>query len=377
MGATGQRFRILGILPLLIVVVLVAGRGSPAQAADYASIVMDLRDGTVYAATAPDRRQQPASLTKMMTLYLVFEAVESGQLRLDQRVVISRRAAAQPPSRLGLRAGQRVSIRSLIRAAAIKSANDAAVALAEAVAGSESEFARLMTQKARELGMRNTTFRNATGLTRRGHLSTARDMAILARHLFFDFPEYYNIFGRTSTYAAGKRIWTTNRLLRSYRGADGIKTGFTRAAGYNLAASARRGDKRIVAVVLGGKSSRWRNAEMRRLLDLGFRKAPTRVAMVPPRGLAAAVARAPLPPERPTGSGGTGLVALAQAVAPAAEAATVEPGSVFAPIYAAVPEARPSGATIAGSGEFVDVPLPQPRPSAVALGALPAAGGEG
>ena len=337
MQITGQCIRIL----VVFVAVLLAGTSNrPALAAQYSAIVMDMRDGTVLYESNPDRRQAPASLTKMMTLYLAFEAVENGQLRLNQRVRVSRSAARQPPSKLYLKSGQRVSIRSLIRASAVKSANDAAVALAEAVAGSEKAFARLMTAKARQLGMTNTTFRNASGLTARGHLSTARDMAILGRHLFFDFPQYYNLFSRRTARAAGKRVYNTNRrLLSSYPGADGIKTGYTRAAGYNLVGSAHRGGKRIIAALFGGKSSRWRSARMANLLDKGFARARTRVAMVPPRFRRVVVASAPLPPAKP-GTPATGLAALAQALGSQAVAATPPSTSPLAPLYAVVPPAR-------------------------------------
>ncbi|MEM8597483.1 MAG: D-alanyl-D-alanine carboxypeptidase family protein, partial [Pseudomonadota bacterium] len=214
---------------------------SGAVAAPYAGIVMDMRSGAIYYAHDIDRRQHPASLTKMMTLYLTFEALQRGQIKLDQRVRVSRHAARQPASKLYLRAGSRVRIRDLIRATAIKSANDAAMVLAEAIGGSQKNFGRMMTQKARALGMKNSTFKNPHGLTQSGHLSTARDMAVLARHLFYDFPQYYNVFGRKTHMAAGKRIRTTNRLLSSYRGAEGMKTGYTRAAGYNLVSVAARG----------------------------------------------------------------------------------------------------------------------------------------
>lgn len=329
-----------------------------AHAAEYAAIVMDMRDGTVLYEHHADRRQQPASLTKMMTLYLTFEAVENGQLDLDQKVRISRNAARQPASKLYLREGRHYSIRSLIRAAAVKSANDAAVALADAVAGSERAFARLMTEKARQLGMRNTTFKNANGLTERGHLSTPRDMAILARHLRYDFPEYWNVFGRKSTYAAGKRIWSTNRLLSSYRGADGIKTGYTRAAGYNLAASARRGREHVVAVVFGGRSSAWRNRRVAELLDKGFARARTQVAVVPPDVRPVLVAKAPLPPARP-GAPATGLQMLARVIAGEAQAATSRSNSAFAPLYAGPPPVRP-GAALAVGEDGIEVPEPRP-----------------
>ncbi|MEO0999541.1 MAG: D-alanyl-D-alanine carboxypeptidase family protein, partial [Pseudomonadota bacterium] len=216
-----------------VMAALLGCMGVPVAAAPYAAVVMDARDGTIYHSRSADRRLHPASLTKMMTVYLAFEAVERGDLRLDQMIRISSNAAAEPPSRLGLRTGQRLSVRHLIRAAAVRSANDAATALGEAIAGSERAFAEMMTAKARALGMANTTFRNAHGLTQSGHMSSARDMAILARHLLYDFPQYYNIFGRRSTYAGVATVYNTNRrLLGNYLGADGIKTGYTRAAGF-------------------------------------------------------------------------------------------------------------------------------------------------
>ncbi len=348
-----------GILIACVVVAIAAMAPRAAIAAQYAAIVMDMRDGTVLYESDADRKQDPASLTKMMTLYLTFEAIRDGRISLDQTVRISRHAASQPPSKLYLKAGQKVDIRSLIRAAAIRSANDAAVALAEAVAGSEPEFARLMTARARQLGMRNTSFRNANGLTASGHYSTARDMALLGRHLFFDFPEYYNIFSRKSDRAAGKRIWTTNRLLSSYAGADGIKTGYTRAAGYNLVASAQRGDKRIIATLLGGPSSSWRNARMAELLDRGFGMADTRVATVQPRSQVIAAAYAPLPTPRP-GTESTGFAALAEALTSRAVASTPEPTSPLAPLYAGLPLTRPA---IEAEGDGEEIPMPARRPS--------------
>ncbi|MEL6198256.1 MAG: D-alanyl-D-alanine carboxypeptidase family protein [Pseudomonadota bacterium] len=313
-----------------------------AVAAPYAGIVMDMRSGDIYYSHDIDRRQHPASLTKMMTLYLTFEAIRNGQLRLDQRVRVSRHAARQPASKLYLKAGQRVSIRHLIRATAIKSANDAAMVLAEAVGGSQKRFGQMMTAKARQLGMTRSTFKNPHGLTQKGHLSTARDMAVLARHLYFDFPKYYNVFGKRSDIAAGKRIYTTNRLLATYRGAEGMKTGYTRAAGYNLVSVAARGQERVIAVVMGGKSTRTRNAQSRKLLDLGFRKAPTRVAVVrPSKGGVTRIARAPLPPAKP-GVQASGLNAIAAAFsAPRAIASVAPSTSRNAPLYAELPPRRP------------------------------------
>lgn len=252
--------------------------------APYAAMVIDARTGKVLHSRNADTRLHPASLTKMMTLYVAFDAIEKGEISLDTMVTISRKAAAEPPSKLGLRAGQKVKLRYLIRAAAVKSANDAATAIGEAISGSEAAFARRMNRTAAAMGMDRTTFKNAHGLTETGHLSTARDMTKLGRHVFYDFPEYYNLFSRKQTSAGTKMVANTNRrLLGAYRGADGIKTGYTRAAGFNLVASAERGQERIIATVFGGRSVSWRNARIAELLDMGFERAPTRVAVVKPR----------------------------------------------------------------------------------------------
>ena len=254
-----------------------------AAAAPYAAFVMDARTGEVLHARNADTRLHPASLTKMMTLYIVFEAVENGEIGLDDLVTISRKAASEPPSRLGLKAGQKIRLRYLIRAAAVKSANDAATALAEAIEGSEARFVRRMNRTAKALGMTRTTFKNAHGLTADGHLSTARDMTVLGRHLFYDYPQYYNLFSRLTADAGIRKVRHTNhKLLRSYRGADGIKTGYTRASGFNLTASAARDGKRIIATIFGGRSSASRNAKMAELLDLGFRRASRRAALHKP-----------------------------------------------------------------------------------------------
>ena len=296
---------------LVFSVVLIAGL--PLHAAPYAAFVMDARSGEVLHAENADTRLHPASLTKMMTLYIVFEAIEHGEISEDTKVRISKNAASEPPSKLGMKPGQRIALRYLIRAAAVKSANDAATALAEAVGGSEAAFVDRMNRTAKALGMTRTTFRNANGLTASGHLSTARDMATMGRRLFYDHPAYYNLFSRISTDAGGRTVYNTNRkFLKAYRGADGIKTGFTNAAGFNLVASAERGSERIIAVVFGGRSTAARNAQMTKLLDMGFNRAPSRVATQKPpppdyRGIPAgktlrvvrAVARSPRPVGRP------------------------------------------------------------------------------
>lgn len=275
----GRSVRLVAIQAVLILAIL----SSPLAAAPYAAVVMDARSGKILHSRNADTRLHPASLTKMMTLYVAFEAVERGEISLDTMVRVSKKAASEPPSKLGLKAGSRIKLRFLLRAAAVKSGNDAATAIAEAISGSEAAFARRMNRTAKAMGMNKTTFKNAHGLTQEGHLSTARDMTILGRHVFYDYPEYYNLFSRRSTHAGIKTVNNTNRrLLNSYRGADGIKTGYTRAAGYNLVASAERGQERIIATVFGGKSSASRNARVAELLDMGFQRAPSRVAVRKP-----------------------------------------------------------------------------------------------
>lgn len=273
----------LGLLAFLAVWALVMTPVS-ALAAPYAAFVMDARTGEVLHSRNADTRLHPASLTKMMTLYVVFQAVERGEISLDTVVTISGNAAAEPPSKLGLLKGQKIKLRYLIRAAAIKSANDAATALGEAISGSEAAFARRMNRTAASLGMSRTTFKNAHGLTESGHLSTARDMSIMGRHMIYDYPQYYNLFSRISTDAGIRQVSNTNRrFLAAYRGADGIKTGYTRAAGFNLVSSAERGNERIIATVFGGQSTASRNARIVELLDMGFKRAPTHAPLRKPK----------------------------------------------------------------------------------------------
>ncbi|MDB6452418.1 D-alanyl-D-alanine carboxypeptidase family protein [Falsirhodobacter sp. 20TX0035] len=259
------------------------GLAGMARAAPYAAYVMDARTGeTLYSQNA-ETPLNPASLTKMMTLYIAFQSIQQGKITLDTLVTVSKNAASQPPSRLGLRAGQKIALRYLIRAAAVKSANDAASAIGDAIGGNEEAFAQMMTRTARALGMQNSTFKNANGLTRAGHLASAHDLSTLGRHLFFDFPAYYNLFSRRSTDAGMATVASTNRrFLDAYEGADGIKTGYTSAAGFNLTASALRGNTRIIATVMGGTSTADRNAKMAKLLDLGFQKAPANAPIIPP-----------------------------------------------------------------------------------------------
>ncbi|MBE9476715.1 MAG: D-alanyl-D-alanine carboxypeptidase [Proteobacteria bacterium] len=279
---------------VVVSIFIIVTTSNSSFAAPYAAVVMDARTGQILHSRNADTRLHPASLTKMMTLYVVFQAIERGEISLDTSVRISRNAANEPPSKLGLKAGQKITMRYLIRGAAVKSANDAATALGEAISGSEAAFARRMTETGRRLGMKHTTFKNAHGLTRSGHLSTARDMTLLGRRLFYDYPQYYNLFSRRTTDAGVRQVYNTNRkLLGSYRGADGIKTGYTNAAGFNLVASAHRGNKRVIATVFGGRTSARRNKRVAELLDMGFGRVNTRLAEKRPAKIAPVIMERP------------------------------------------------------------------------------------
>lgn len=287
-----------------------------AKAAPYAAYVIDARTGEVLHARNSDTRLHPASLTKMMTLYIAFQAIERGELSLDTQVTVSRNAASEEPSKLGLREGQKIALRYLIRAAAVKSANDAATAIGEAIEGSEAKFARRMNRTAKQLGMTRSTFKNAHGLTEDGHLSTAHDMTVMGRHLLYDYPQYYNLFSRLTADAGVRQVSHTNRrFLASYKGADGIKTGYTRAAGFNLTASAERGNERIIVTVFGGASTSARNAKVAELMDLGFRRAPSSAPVNKPN-VPAYVAQADVETDTPA-------VAEAAAPAPGAKGKTI------------------------------------------------------
>lgn len=240
--------------------------------AKYASFVIDADTGEVLHGTNEDTRNYPASLTKMMTLYLIFERLEDKRWTLNTKLKVSRRAASQPASKLGLAPGSTISVKQAILALAVKSANDVATTVAENISGKERSFGLKMTAKARSLGMTKTTFRNASGLPHRGQMSTARDMSVLARALLRDFPQHYHYFSTKSFRWKGRTYKTHNKLLKSYPGSDGFKTGYIRAAGYNLVSSATRDGRRIIGVVFGGRSSKHRNTHMVNLLDKGFAK---------------------------------------------------------------------------------------------------------
>ena len=245
-------------------------------AARYAAIIVDARSGDVLYARHADKRRHPASLAKMMTLYITFEALEAGKLALARKIRVSKRAAGQTPSRLGLTAGQTIAVEDAILGLVTRSANDAATVLAEALAGTEAKFALLMTERARALGMKRTRFTNASGLHNRRQVTTARDMATLARALRRDFPQYYPYFSIQRFKYKNRSYRNHNRLLRQYPGADGVKTGYIGASGFNLVASAERAGRRIIGVVLGGRSTRTRDRHMINLLDRGFAALKTR-----------------------------------------------------------------------------------------------------
>ena len=238
--------------------------------AKYAAIVMDASNGEVLFEKNADSQRHPASITKIMTLYLTFEALSSGRLRLDDRVPVSYHAASMAPSKLGVPAGGSVTVDEAMRAVAVISANDMAVALAEKIGGNEPHFTALMTLRAQELGMPNTHYVNANGLPDPRQISSAHDIAILSRAVMRDFPQYYGYFSLKSFTFNGRTVTNHNHLLVSMPGVDGLKTGFINASGFNLSASAVRDNHRLIAVVLGGNTAGGRDAHVRELLDDGF-----------------------------------------------------------------------------------------------------------
>ena len=261
--------RYLSLLPMVVFLLI----ASPA-AARTASLVVDADSGEVLHAVNVDSRNYPASLTKMMTLYLLFDDIDSGKVHLGDSMPVSVHAATQQPSKLGLNPGQTVTVENALLGLVTKSANDAAVTVAEYLAGSESAFAQRMTRKAKELGMRQTQFRNASGLPNPDQKSTARDMATLARALIHNHSKYYHYFSTRQFTFNGEVMNTHNHLLEWYDGADGIKTGFIAASGFNLVASAKRDGRRLIGVVFGGDTATGRDRQMARLLDDAFARSP-------------------------------------------------------------------------------------------------------
>lgn len=248
----------------------------------YASIVVDAETGKVLRARNANKLLYPASLTKIMTLYMAFDALSKGEIRLNDRVVMSKHAAGMEPSKINIPVGSSIKVEDAIYVLVTKSANDVAAALAEHIGGSEWAFANKMTAKARALGMKDTTFKNASGLPDLDQKTTARDMAILARALIYNHPQYYHYFSTKNFKYRGASYNNHNKLLNSYKGMDGIKTGYIHASGFNLVASAVRDNRRIVGVVFGGRSTATRNSHMVEILDEGFELSrdlpPTRLA---------------------------------------------------------------------------------------------------
>jgi D-alanyl-D-alanine carboxypeptidase len=253
----------------------------------FASIIVDGNSGATLSASNPDASRHPASLTKIMTLYLLFERLEAGKLKLDTEMDVSEHASEQAPTKLGLRPGQTIKVEDAIKGLVTRSANDAAVVIAETIAGDEDDFAKLMTRKARALGMTRTVYRNASGLPNDAQVTTARDQSTLGRAIQDRFPRYYRYFATSAFNYHGRSIRNHNRLLGSVEGVDGIKTGYTRASGFNLVTSMRRGNRHLVGVVLGGRSGGSRDAIMRNLLAENLEKAASK------RSVAAITERSP------------------------------------------------------------------------------------
>jgi D-alanyl-D-alanine carboxypeptidase len=266
-----------------LVAILGAGIAAPAHAGTppYAAMAIDANTGAVLHNRAGDAPRYPASLTKMMTLYMAFELIELGRHSYSSKIKMTEEGAAAAPSKLGLKPGEEIALIDAIKALVTKSANDVAIALAQHIGGTEANFARLMTAKARAIGMSNTTFRNASGLPDEAQVTTARDMLTLALRLQDDFPRHYKVFATQSFTYAGKTYRNHNALIARYRGTDGIKTGYTRASGFNLVSSVRRDGKHVVAAVIGGKTAGIRNTRMRALLDAALDKASTKVTRKP------------------------------------------------------------------------------------------------
>lgn len=277
-----MKFACRCVLALFLTVAVLPALVSPASAnSKYAAYVVHADSGDVLFSRYATAQRYPASLTKMMTLYLLFEELESGNLTLESKLSISARAAGQPPSKLGLTPGETIDVETAIQALVVKSANDVAAVIAEHIGGSEWRFATMMTAKARSMGMTRTTFRNASGLPNSKQVTTAHDMSILGRRIIQDFPQYYDYFNAKSFAWNGRTYSSHNKLLKTFEGADGIKTGYTRRSGFNLVTTAKKDGERLIGVVLGGRSSRTRDAHMRDILSKAFdeiSRQPTMIA---------------------------------------------------------------------------------------------------
>ena len=314
---------------------LASGPLAPAVAATprYAAMAIDANTGTVLHNQAGDAKRYPASLTKMMTLYLTFELIELGRLDYATKIKMTEEGAAASPSKLGLKPGEEITVLDAIKILVTKSANDVAIALAQHIGGTEANFARLMTRKAHQIGMKSTTFMNASGLPNDEQVTTARDMLTLALRLQDEFPKHYKLFATRSFTYGGKTYRNHNALLTRYQGMDGIKTGYTRASGFNLVSSVHRNGKHVVAAVFGGKTSRIRNARMVSVLDKAIAKASVRITRKP-----AVFTRAPKPvaaqppPPRPAPPVQTAAVAPRANPPPVVSAASASPSIAVAKV---------------------------------------------
>jgi D-alanyl-D-alanine carboxypeptidase len=320
----------------------------------FSSIIVDGNSGAILTATNPDAIRHPASLAKMMTLYLLFERLDSGKMKLDTEMPVSEHASDQDPTKLDLRPGQTIAVEDAIKGLVTRSANDAAVVIAESIGGSEDNFARMMTRTAHELGMSRTLYRNASGLPNDEQVTTARDQSILGRALQDRFPRYYRYFSTTAFNFHGRTIRGHNHLLGSVEGVDGIKTGYTRASGFNLVTSMRRGNRHLVGVVMGGRSGSSRDATMRNLLAENLEKASTKrtVAAITERNAAdaktdAAEAEAGSPPTQTP----PGAVQVASADAATTAAPASKPHVEPAPLTSGVIQTQSIASIILGSTE--------------------------
>ncbi|WJH40500.1 D-alanyl-D-alanine carboxypeptidase [Aliirhizobium terrae] len=324
---------------------LLTSRGAEAG---YAHYIYDASSGKVLASENAETLNHPASLTKMMTLYLTFEALKARKIRWDDEIVMTPNAASKIPFKLGVKAGQTITVREAVYAMAIRSANDAAAAMGDHLGGSEERFGAIMTARARQLGMRNTVFRNASGLPDEAQVTTARDMAVLAIALIRDYPKEYQIFSQRSFTFRGRTIKGHNNLMYRYPGMDGIKTGFVNASGYNLASAVTINGRRLIGVVLGGKTARLRDARMEELLD---QTVPGASALP---GVAVATTR-----DQKRSGGGTAVASALPVPSERREITVGVPAKAAASVtpYASVPQVAPlaeiaSADTQAGGAEL-------------------------
>lgn len=270
----------MNTLRCLLLATFALALGTATAVAGTASLVLDARTGKVLSAENPDVLNHPASLTKMMTVYMAFEALKRGELSWDSKIKVSKAAAAKPPMRLGLKPGMTITVREAVLGMIVRSGNDAAAAMAEKLGGSEANFARMMTAKARQLGMSKTVFINASGLPASKQVTTARDMSTLAVALMRDFPRDYRLFATESFNFRGRKVRGHNNLMYRYEGMDGIKTGYTNASGFNLVSAVKDGNRRVVGVVLGGRTARSRDDKMAALLNRHVGKASARSGLL-------------------------------------------------------------------------------------------------